>query len=84
MWRTNPKHWARFKGVHCNVSGFACASSHTERWDELDNLQVPDDISESDKTAAQDALDFYWGLSLLARRLLFKQSRSSSVFISVI
>jgi hypothetical protein len=41
----------------------------TERWNELDNLHVPDDISESDKTAAQDALEFYRGLSLLARRL---------------
>ena len=41
----------------------------TERWDELDNLQVPDDISDSDKASAQDALEFYRGLSLLARRL---------------
>jgi hypothetical protein len=40
----------------------------TERWDELDNLAVPSDISDSDKAAAQDALDFYRGLSLLARR----------------
>jgi hypothetical protein len=41
----------------------------TQRWDELDKLEVPDDISESDKTSAQDALEFYRGLSLLARRL---------------
>lgn len=41
----------------------------TERWDELDNSQVPDDISESDKASAQDAFEFYRGLSLLARRL---------------
>jgi tetratricopeptide (TPR) repeat protein len=41
----------------------------TERWDELDNLPVPDDISDSDKASAQDALEFYRGLSLLARRL---------------
>jgi len=41
----------------------------TERWDEIDNLEVPDDISESDRTSAQDALDFYRGLSFLARRL---------------
>jgi hypothetical protein len=40
----------------------------TERWDELDNLPVPDGISDSDKAAAQDALEFYRGLSLLARR----------------
>jgi tetratricopeptide (TPR) repeat protein len=41
----------------------------TERWEELDNLPVPDDISDSDKASAQDALEFYRGLSLLARRL---------------
>lgn len=40
----------------------------TERWDELDNLPIPDDISDSDKALAQDALEFYRGLSLLARR----------------
>jgi hypothetical protein len=40
----------------------------TERWDELDNLPISDDISDSDKTLAQDALEFYRGLSLLARR----------------
>jgi hypothetical protein len=41
----------------------------TERWDELDKLPVPDDISDTDKASAQDALEFYRGLSLLARRL---------------
>ena len=41
----------------------------TERWDELDNLPVPDDISDAEKASAQDALEFYRGLSLLARRL---------------
>ncbi|MBB5330332.1 hypothetical protein [Tunturiibacter gelidoferens] len=40
----------------------------TERWEELDNLPVPDDISDLDKASAQDALEFYRGLSLLARR----------------
>ena len=39
-----------------------------ERWPELDSVAVPEGMSEQDRAAAQDAIDFFRGLSLLRRR----------------